>query len=72
MSVKSPGESVGVAAGAMLGAALGHKNVHLVRRGSPSYVIPGSVIVSATAFLNGNLIDLAVPFEERTRILRVL
>jgi hypothetical protein len=64
-------ESVGVAAGAMLGAALGHKNVYLVRRGSPSHVIPGSVIVSATAFLNGNLIDLAVPFEERTRILRV-
>ncbi|WP_370005579.1 hypothetical protein [Methanothermobacter sp. KEPCO 2] len=64
-------ESVGVVAGAMLGAALGHKNVYLVKRGSPSHVIPGSVIVSATAFLNGNLIDLSVPFEERTRILMV-
>jgi len=64
-------ESIGVVAGAMLGAALGNKNVYLVRRGSPSHVIPGSVIVSATAFLNGNIIDLAAPFEERTRILKV-
>ncbi len=64
-------ESIGVVAGAMIGAALGHKNVYLVRRGSPSYVIPGSVIVSATAFMNGNIIDLAIPFEQRTRILRI-
>lgn len=64
-------ESVGSAASAMLGAALGNKNVYLVKRGAPSYVIPGSVIVSATAFMNGNIIDLAVPFEERTRILRI-
>jgi len=64
-------ESIGVVAGAMLGAVLGNKNVYLVRRGSPSHVIPGSVIVSATAFLNGNIIDLAAPFEERTRILKV-
>ena len=64
-------ESIGVVAGAMLGAALGNKNVYLVRRGAPSHIIPGSVIVSATAFLNGNIIDLAAPFEERTRILKV-
>jgi hypothetical protein len=64
-------ESVGSVAGAMIGAALGNKNVYLVKRGAPSHVIPGSVIVSATAYMNGNVIDLAVPFEERTRILRV-
>ncbi len=65
-------ESVGVVAGAMLGAALGNKNVYLVKRGSPSYVIPGSAIVSLTAFMNGNIIDLAVPFEQKTRILNNL
>ena len=64
-------ESVGSVAGAMMGAALGNKNVYLVKRGAPSYVIPGSVIMSATAYMNGNIIDLAVPFEERTRILRI-
>ncbi len=64
-------ESVGVVAGAMVGAALGNKNVYLVKRGAPSYVIPGSVILSVTAYMNGNMMDLAVPFEERTRILRV-
>jgi hypothetical protein len=64
-------ESVGVVAGAMLGAALGNKNVYLVKRGAPSYIIPGSVIVSLTAFMNGNMMDLAVPFEERTRILNL-
>jgi hypothetical protein len=42
-----------------------------VKRGAPSYVIPGSVILSVTAYMNGNMMDLAVPFEERTRILRV-
>ncbi len=64
-------ESVGIIAGAMIGAALGNKNIYLVKRGAPSHVIPGSVIFSATAYMNGNVIDLAVPFEERTRILRV-
>lgn len=65
-------ESVGVVAGAMLGATLGNKNVYLVKRGSPSFVIPGSVIVSITAFMNGNIIDLAVPLEQKTRILNNL
>ncbi len=63
-------ESVGVIAGAMIGAALGNKNVYLVKRGSTCNVIPGSVVFSATAFMNGNVIDLAVPFENKTRILR--
>ncbi len=63
-------ESVGVIAGAMIGAALGNKNVYLVKRGTTCNVLPGSVIFSATAFMNGNIIDLAVPFENKTRILR--
>ena len=63
-------ESVGVIAGAMIGAALGYKNVYLVKRGATCNVLPGSVIFSATAFMNGNVIDLAVPFENKTRILR--
>lgn len=63
-------ESVGIIASAMIGAACGNKNTYLVERGSPSYVIPGSVIFSATAFMNGNVIDLAIPFQERTRILK--
>lgn len=63
-------ESVGVVAGAMIGAALGNKNVYLVKRGTNCNVLPGSVIFSATAFMNGNVIDLAVPFENKTRILR--
>lgn len=63
-------ESVGIVAGAMAGAALGNKNVYLVKRGSPSYVIPGSVIMSITAFMNGNVIDLAVPLSQRMRILK--
>jgi hypothetical protein len=63
-------ESVGVIAGAMIGAALGNKNVYLVKRGATCNVLPGSVIFSATAFMNGNVIDLAVPFENKTRILR--
>ncbi len=63
-------ESVGVVAGAMIGAALGNKNTYLVRRGTVCNVIPGSVIFSATAFMNGNIIDLAIPFENKTRILR--
>ena len=62
-------ESVGVVAGAMIGAALGNKNVYLVKRGTPSYVIPGSVIMSVTAYMNGNVLDLAVPLADRMRIL---
>lgn len=63
-------ESVGVVAGAMIGAALGNKNTYLVERGSVCNVLPGSVIFSATAFMNGNVIDLAVPFQNKTRILK--
>ena len=63
-------ESVGIIASAMIGAALGNKNVYLVKRGTTCNVLPGSVIFSATAFMNGNIIDLAVPFENKTRILK--
>ncbi|MCF0226038.1 MAG: hypothetical protein HUK28_01710 [Methanobrevibacter sp.] len=63
-------EAVGVVAGAMIGAVLGNKNTYLVERGSPCDVIPGSVIFSATAFMNGNIIDLAIPFQNKTRILK--
>lgn len=62
-------EAVGVVAGAMVGAALGNKNVYVVKRGTPSYVIPGSVIVSVSAFMNGNVMDLSVPLAQRMRIL---
>jgi len=62
-------ESVGVVAGAMVGAALGNKNVYMVKRGTPSYVIPGSVILSVSAYMNGNVMDLAVPLAHRMRIL---
>lgn len=62
-------ESVGVVAGAMVGAALGNKNVYLVKRGTPSYVIPGSVIMSVSAYMNGNVIDLAIPLAARMKIL---
>jgi hypothetical protein len=62
-------ESVGVVAGAMVGAALGNKNVYMVKRGTPSYVIPGSVILSVSAYMNGNVMDLAIPLAERMRIL---
>lgn len=61
-------ESVGVVAGAMVGAAVGNQHVNLVRKGSPSYLIPRGVIVSVTAFMNGNVMDLAVPLSERMRI----
>lgn len=61
-------ESVGIVAGAMVGAAVGNQHVHLVRRGTPSYVIPRGVIMSVTAFMNGNVMDLAVPLFERMRI----
>ena len=63
-------ESVGIIASAMIGAALGNKNVYLVKRGTTCNVLPGSVIFSATAYMNGNIIDLAVPFENKTRILK--
>ena len=63
-------ESIGVIAGAMIGAALGNKNTYLVKRGASCNVLPGSVIFSATALMNGNVIDLAVPFENKTRILK--
>lgn len=64
-------ESIGVVAGAMMGAALGNKNVYLVRRGSPSHIIPGSVIISITAYMNGNVIDLSVPLSSKMKILKV-
>lgn len=63
-------ESVGIVAGAMVGAALGNKNVYLVERGTPSNVIPGSVILSVSAYMNGNVLDLAIPLAARMRILR--
>lgn len=62
-------ESIGIVAGAMMGAALGNKNVYLVKRGTPSYVIPGSVIMSISAYMNGNVMDLAVPLSKRMQIL---
>lgn len=61
-------ESVGTVAGAMVGAAVGNQHVNLVKRGTPSYVIPRGVIMSVTAFMNGNVMDLAVPLFERMRI----
>lgn len=63
-------ESIGIVAGAMMGAALGNKNVYLVKRGAPSYVVPGSVIMSITAYMNGNVMDLAVPLAQRMKILK--
>jgi hypothetical protein len=63
-------ESIGPISSAMIGASLGNKNVYLVERSTPCNVIPGSVIVSATAFMNGNVIDLAIPFQNRMQILR--
>jgi len=61
-------ESVGTVAGAMVGAAIGNQHVHLVKRGTPSYVIPRGIIMSVTAFMNGNVMDLAIPLSERMRI----
>lgn len=61
-------ESVGTVAGAMVGAAIGNQHVRLVRRGSPSYVIPRGIIMSVSAFMNGNVMDLAVPLSERMRV----
>jgi hypothetical protein len=62
-------EHVGVIAGAMIGAILGNKNTYLVKRNTPANVIPGSVIFSVTAFMNGNVIDLSSHFSYRTKIL---
>ena len=62
-------EQIAVVAGAMIGAALGNKNTYLVKRHTPCNVLPGSVLVSVTAFMNGNMIDLSIPFENKTRIL---
>jgi hypothetical protein len=61
-------ESIGMVSGAMVGAAIGNQHVHLVRRGTPSYLIPRGVIISITAFMNGNVMDLAIPLSERMRI----
>ena len=63
-------EQIAVVAGAMIGAVLGNKNTYLVKRHTSCNVLPGSVLVSATAFMNGNLIDLSIPFENKTRILK--
>lgn len=63
-------EQVGVVAGAMIGAILGNKNTYLVKRHTPINVIPGSVIFTATAIMNGNLIDLAQYFSFRSQILK--
>lgn len=62
-------EQVGVVAGAMIGAVLGNKNTYLVKRHTPANVIPGSVICSVTALMNGNIIDLARPLASRMQIL---
>lgn len=61
-------ESVGIVAGAMIGAALGNQHVRLVRSRTPSYLIPRGVIMSVTAFMNGNVMDLALPLSERMRV----
>ena len=63
-------EQIAVVASAMIGAVLGNKNTYLVKRHTSCNVLPGSVLVSATAFMNGNLIDLSIPFENKTRILK--
>lgn len=62
-------EQVGVVAGAMIGAVLGNKNTYLVKRHTPINVVPGSVIFTATAIMNGNLIDLAEYFSFRSQLL---
>lgn len=62
-------EQIAVVSSAMIGAALGNKNTYLVRKHTPCNVLPGSVLVSVTAIMNGNIIDLSIPFENKTRIL---
>ena len=49
-------EQIAVVASAMIGAALGNKNTYLVKRHTPCNVLPGSVLVSVTALMNGNMI----------------
>ena len=51
-------EQIAVVASAMIGAALGNKNTYLVKRHTSCNVLPGSVLVSVTALMNGNMIDL--------------
>ena len=63
-------ESVGVVASAMVGAALGCKNTYFVNYGANCDVMPGSVIFSVSLYLNGNIIDFSVPFENRAKILK--
>ena len=63
-------ESVGVIAGAMVGAALGCKNTYFVEFGSACDVIPGSVIFSVSLFLNGNIIDFSIPFDDKFNVLK--
>ncbi len=63
-------EQVGVVAGAMIGAVLGNKNTYLVKRHTPINVVPGSVIFSVTAIMNGNPIDLAEAFSYRSRVMK--
>ena len=62
-------EQIAVVASAMIGAVLGNKNTYLVKRHTSCNVLPGSVLLSVTAFMNGNLIDMSIPFENKTRIL---
>lgn len=63
-------EQIAVVAGAMIGAVLGNKNTYLVKRHTSCNVLPGSVLFSVTACMNGNLIDLSIPFENKSRILK--
>jgi hypothetical protein len=63
-------EQIGVVAGAMIGAILGNKNTYLVKKHTPINVIPGSVIFSITAVMNGNPIDLAEYFDYRCTIIK--
>ncbi len=63
-------EQVGVVAGAMIGAILGNKNTFLVKKHTPINIIPGSVIFSVSAIMNGNIIDLAEYYDYRSRILK--
>ncbi|WP_304125040.1 hypothetical protein [Methanosphaera cuniculi] len=61
---------VGVIAGAIIGAVLGYRNTYLVKRGTPTNVIPGSVIFTVSAILNSNVMDLAEPFSYIMRLLK--
>lgn len=61
---------VGSVAGAMIGAVLGSQNTYLVESGSGANVIPGSVIFTVSAIMNYNVIDLAIPFNNRMNVLK--